>query len=49
MVGSGEIADQIKNMFRLFRQKYGLDRKLPAQNCSLFRPPVPKSGQMRLF
>lgn len=49
MVGSGEIAEQIKKMFRVFRQKYGLDRKLPPYNCSLFQPPTPSSGQRRLF
>ncbi len=49
MVGTGEIADQIKKMFRLFQQKHGLDRKLPPQNCDLFQPSIPKSGQMRLF
>ncbi|MDA1052191.1 MAG: PA0069 family radical SAM protein [Planctomycetota bacterium] len=49
MVGSGEIAEQIKQMFRLFKRKHGLDSKLPPHDCSLFVPPVPKSGQMRLF
>lgn len=49
MVGSGEIADSIKNMFRLFRQKYGLDRRLTPLDCGRFRPPLPQSGQLRLF
>ncbi len=49
MVGTGEIADQIKKVFRLFKQKYGLDNELPPQNCSVFSAPIPKSGQMRLF
>lgn len=49
MVGSGEIADQIKKMFRLFRSRYGMDKKLPPHNCSIFEPPVPNSGQLRLF
>lgn len=49
MVGTGEIADQIKKMFRLFRSKYEMDSKLPPHDCSLFEPPVPNSGQMRLF
>ena len=49
MTGGGEIAEQIKSMFRLFRRKHGLGGKLPPQNCDLFRPPVSKSGQMRLF
>ena len=49
MAGTGEMADQIKQMFRLFKQKYELDGKLPAQDCSQFRPPTPSSGQRRLF
>lgn len=49
MVGTGEIADQIRTMFQIFRRKHGLDGKMPSQNCDIFRPPIPKSGQMRLF
>jgi len=49
MVGRGEIAEQIKKMFRVFRQRYGLDGKMPPQNCDLFRPPPSQSGQLRLF
>lgn len=49
MIGTGEIADQIKNMFRLFKRKYELDGKLPSQNTAEFRPPIPESGQLRLF
>lgn len=49
MSGSGEIADQIRNLFRLFRQKHGLNQPLPEQDCSQFEPPLPRSGQMRLF
>ena len=49
MVGSGEIADQINKVFRVFKQKHGLDGKLPPQDCSLFRAPVSRSGQLRLF
>lgn len=49
MRGSGELALQIRQMFGLFRQKYGLADKLPPHDCSLFRPPVPRSGQLRLF
>lgn len=49
MVGTGELAEQIQKMFRLFKSKHGLDKKLPPHNCSLFRPPTPRSGQMRLF
>lgn len=49
MVGTGEIADQIRSMFRLFRKRYGLDGPMPEQSTENFRPPVPRSGQLRLF
>lgn len=49
MVGTGEIATQIKKMFDLFRVKYNLSKTLPPHNCDLFEPPLPSSGQMRLF
>jgi DNA repair photolyase len=49
MSGKGPIADQIRNMFRVFRQKHGLDREMPRYNCDLFRPPIPDSRQLRLF
>ena len=49
MVGTGEIADQIRRMFRVFRKKHNLDFKFPEYNCQSFRPPTPRSGQMTLF
>ena len=49
MVGSGQIAEQIRKMFRLFTKKHGLDGKLPPLDCSQFQPPTPRSGQVRLF
>ena len=49
MSGSGDLADQIRSMFRLFRQKYGLNQKVRPLDCSLFEPPIPRSGQLRLF
>jgi len=49
MVGRGEIAEQITRMFQIFRRKLDLDARLPPQNCELFQPPLPKSGQLRLF
>lgn len=49
MVGQGVMADQIRNMFRIFRSKHELDREMPPHNCDIFRPPVPESGQLRLF
>ena len=49
MVGKGEIADQIKSMFHIFRKKYGLDMRMPPLDCSSFKTPKNPSGQMRLF
>ena len=48
MVGTGEIADQIRSMFQVFRQKYGFEN-LPELDCNQFRPPTPRNGQLRLF
>lgn len=48
MVGSGEIADQIRSMFRVFRQKLGFT-DLPTLDSSQFIPPTPPNGQLRLF
>jgi DNA repair photolyase len=49
MRGSGELAEQIRSLYRLFARKQGLDGELPPYDCSRFRPPKPKSGQMWLF
>jgi DNA repair photolyase len=49
MRGTGEIAGQIGNMFRVFVRKQGLDRGLPPLRCDLFRPPTDGKGQQRLF
>jgi DNA repair photolyase len=49
MRGKGEISDQIRELFVVFRHKFGLDGNMPPQDCSQFRPPHPKSGQLRLF
>ncbi len=48
MRGSGARADQIASLFRLFRDRLGLDG-LPPLDASNFRPPTPKSGQLHLF
>ncbi len=48
MRGDGEIADQIRAMFRVFRQKLGFG-DLPPLDCRQFQPPEPDSGQLRLF
>jgi DNA repair photolyase len=47
--GTGPIAEQIKRTFEVFSRKYGLDRATTPLDASQFRPPLPKSGQMRLF
>lgn len=49
MVGQGQIAEQIKKLFRVFARKHGLIGPLPPLNASQFRPPTPGSGQLRLF
>lgn len=49
MVGEGEIAEQIRSLFQVFKEKLGLNQRLADQDCSLFRHPVPASGQLRLF
>jgi DNA repair photolyase len=48
MRGTGELAEQIRSMFSLFRQKFGF-RDLPPLDCQQFRPAVPRGGQLRLF
>jgi DNA repair photolyase len=49
MVGEGEIAEQIRTMFHLFRNKQGLDKRMEPLDCSQFRPPPNSTGQMQLF
>lgn len=48
MVGTGEIAQQIRNMFKVFRHKFGF-ANLPELDTLQFVPPLPESGQLRLF
>jgi DNA repair photolyase len=47
--GTGIIADQIAQTFKVFTKKHGLDAKLGALNTTDFRPPRPTSGQLNLF
>lgn len=49
MRGTGQIAEQIRQTFQIFRKKFGLDQ--PSQQLSRehFRPPQPTRGQRRLF
>ena len=49
MVGQGVLAEQIGNLFRVFQHKFGLTGPLPPHNCDRFQPPLPQSGQLRLF
>lgn len=48
MTGSGELAGQIRGLFQVFRRKAGF-RKLPEVDVTRFEPPLPESGQLRLF
>ena len=49
MVGGGPIAEQIRDLFRVFAQKHELNGALPPHDFSLFRHFPPASGQLRLF
>jgi len=49
MRGKGEMAEQIGDLFRLFRRRFGLDGELPPYDCTRFRRPLPKTGQLLLF
>ncbi|MEW4487227.1 PA0069 family radical SAM protein [Thalassoglobus sp. JC818] len=48
MVGTGEIANQIRIIFKVFRKKYGFCN-LPELDSSQFVCPTPSNGQMKLF
>ena len=49
MRGEGSYAAGIRRIFSVFAKKYGLDQPLPPLDCSLFRAPRPRDGQLRLF
>jgi DNA repair photolyase len=49
MKGSGAMAHQIADLFRLVARQHGLDRGLPPQDCTRFRRPKPETGQLWLF
>jgi DNA repair photolyase len=49
MRGSGEIATQIAQTFRVFSRRFGLDGGAPKLSTEHFRPPASSSGQLRLF
>lgn len=46
--GSGPYAEQLQNTFRIFKQKYGLDKPMPPQDTTAFRRPA-DANQMSLF
>lgn len=49
-VGTGPVAEQIRQTFRVFARRAGLDRHVPAHNREAFRRPrVDGCGQMQLF
>ena len=49
MTGSGETADQIATIFRVFTKRLDLTERLPPYDCTQFRPPADGRGQGRLF
>jgi DNA repair photolyase len=49
MRGTGQMAEQIKQTFKLFARKQGLDRPLKELSTEHFVRPVPTGGQLRLF
>jgi DNA repair photolyase len=49
MRGEGPYAEGLKNTFKVFARKQGLDKSLAPLDNSLFRPPKLPGGQQRLF
>jgi DNA repair photolyase len=49
MVGEGEIADQIGQLFRMFRHRFNLDQELPVRDRTQFRRPRTDPDQRTLF
>lgn len=49
MRGRGPFADLLAQRFRLASRRLGLDRGLPALDCSLFRVPAHRGDQLELF
>jgi len=48
MRGEGAMAEQVGQVFEVFRRKHNLDRQLPPLTGDAFRRPA-QAGQMRLF
>jgi len=49
MRGTGLVAEQIEQTFRVFARKHDLTREGPELDCSQFVPPKNSAGQLRLF
>src|SRR5262249_18382100 len=49
MRGTGEVARQIRALFRLFARRHGLDRGLPPLDCPRSRRPPARPDQPTLF
>ena len=49
MRGTGEIANQIKQTFSVFKKKFALNNTLPPLSTDHFRAPKSSDGQLRLF
>lgn len=49
MRGSGPYAEMIEKRFRVAIKKLGLVERAPKLDCSLFQPPTPIGGQLKLF
>ncbi len=49
MRGDGPYAEGMRNTFRVFAKKVGLDGSLPPLDCAQFRAPRLAGGQLRLF
>jgi len=49
MAGTGAIADQIRNLFQVFRRRHGLQKRLSPLDREQFLPPAGRNRQRRLF
>lgn len=49
MKGTGPIAEQVRNVFAVFKKKLGFDDTPAPLDFSRFEPPQPRNGQLRLF
>ena len=49
MTGTGEIAEQIRLMFELFKRRLDLNQPMPDYDCTRFRRPEKRDAQQWLF